>query len=150
MGKCEVTWDEYDLYWKDENLVEGSGSSDTPNVPADAVTRPTPPFADETFGHGRAKHPVLAVAHHAAMEYCRWLSKKAGKTYPLSTEAEWEYACRAGTRTAYFFGDDPGPLKEYAWYAADSEELSHEVGQKKPNAWGLHDMLGNVAEWCLC
>src|SRR5207253_1251190 len=117
---------------------------------ADAVTGPTKPYADETFGHGRdGPRPVLCITHHAAMEYCRWLSKKTGKTYRLPTEAEWEYACRAGTTTAYAFGDDPKQLEENGWFAGNSEESPHPVGQKKPNAWGLHDMHGNAAEWCL-
>src|SRR5207245_1517473 len=116
---------------------------------ADAVTRPTPPYADETFGFGRNGHPVICVTHHAAMEYCRWLSLKTGKTYRLPTEAEWEYAARAGTASAYFFGDDPKQLGEYAWYAANAEDVTHEVGKKKPNPWGLYDIYGNVAEWCL-
>jgi formylglycine-generating enzyme required for sulfatase activity len=147
MGKTEVTWDEYDLYWKkDENAKPPEAPADKA---ADAVSRPTPPYADETFGHGREHHPVLCISHHSAMEYCRWLSAKTGKTYRLPTEAEWEFAARAGTKNAYFFGDDPKSLGDYAWYNANSEDLTHEVGKKKPNPWGLYDIYGNVAEWCL-
>jgi formylglycine-generating enzyme required for sulfatase activity len=149
MGKTEVTWDEYDLYWKKEEGAKKPPKLSPAERSADAVSRPTPPYADETFGHGREGHPVLCITHHAAMEYCRWLSAKTGKTYRLPTEAEWEYACRAGTKTAYFFGDDPKQLGEYAWYSANAEDLTHPVGQKKPNPWGLCDMYGNVAEWCL-
>ena len=115
---------------------------------ADAVTRPTPPYADVTFGFGHEGQPAICMTHHAAMEYCRWLSAKTGKIYRLPTEAEWEYACRAGTTTAYSFGDDPAKLDEYAW-CVDNAEQPQPVGKKKPNPWGLHDMHGNVAEWCL-
>jgi formylglycine-generating enzyme required for sulfatase activity len=152
IGKYEVTWDEYDIFWRSnpgnkEQQRAAEKKGDQKGI--DALSRPTPPYADETFGHGREKYPVLAITHHAAMEYCRWLSEKTGKRYRLPTEAEWEYAARAGTGTTYFFGDDPKALGDYAWYADNSEEASHPVGQKKPNPWGLYDVYGNVSEWCL-
>jgi formylglycine-generating enzyme required for sulfatase activity len=149
MGKMEVTWDEYDLYWRKSPAAKKDSATTPRDKDADAVTRPTPPYADETFGHGREGNPVLCITHHAAMEYCRWLSAKTGKVYRLPTEAEWEWACRAGTTTAYSFGDDPADIDEYAWYDKNSEEVAHKVGKKKANPWGLHDMHGNVAEWCI-
>jgi formylglycine-generating enzyme required for sulfatase activity len=154
MGKCEATWEEYDLFAFSLDLKRKARENvDLAQQPetekkSDAVTRPTPPYADETFGYGRNGQPAICITHHAAMEYCRWLSAKTGKTYRLPTEAEWEYACRAGTRTAYSWGDDPAKLAEYAW-DVDNAEKPEKVGKKKPNPWGLHDIHGNVAEWCL-
>ncbi|MCB1934271.1 MAG: SUMF1/EgtB/PvdO family nonheme iron enzyme, partial [Candidatus Accumulibacter sp.] len=96
-----------------------------------------------------ASHPVVNVSWEDANAFCRWLSSKENRTYRLPTEAEWEYACRAGTSTAYSFGDDPEALDEYAWFADNSNETYHEVASKKPNPWGLYDMHGSVAEWVL-
>jgi formylglycine-generating enzyme required for sulfatase activity len=152
MGKLEVTWDEYDVWRDDQTATIGAGKGDEKKgrkVDADAITRPTPPYTDPTFGLGHDHFPAICMTHHAAMEYCRWLSHKTGKTYRLPTEAEWEWACRAGTKTRYFFGSDPKRLDEYAWYKDNAEDGPHPVGQKKPNPWGLYDILGNAAEWCL-
>ena len=92
--------------------------------------------------------PVVEVSWNDAKAFCDWLSEKEGKTYELPREAEWEYACRAGTPTIYYFGDDPKALGNYAWFSDNSDHHTHPVGQKKANPWGLCDMGGNVWQWC--
>jgi formylglycine-generating enzyme required for sulfatase activity len=154
MAKYEATWAEYDPFAFSLDIKRKKADGvDLDNQPesekrADAITRPTPPYADETFGYGRKNQPVICITHHAAMEYTRWLSEKTGKTYRLPTEAEWEWAARAGTSTPYSFGDDPSQLDDYAWYVENAEKPMP-IGKKKPNPWGLHDIHGNVAEWVL-
>lgn len=102
---------------------------------------------------GDPSRPVEQVSWEDASEFCRRLSalpeeEAAGHVYRLPTEAEWEYACRAGSTTRYYFGDSEESIGDYAWWSENSERTTHPVGQKKPNAWGLHDLYGNVWEWC--
>jgi len=97
---------------------------------------------------GDLNRPVETVSWDDAQEFCRRLSQKTGMTFRLPTETEWEYACRAGTTTAYSFGSDPARLVDYAWFDDNAGRSTHPVATKKPNAWGLHDMHGNVWEWC--
>jgi formylglycine-generating enzyme required for sulfatase activity len=92
--------------------------------------------------------PVVNVSWNDAEAFCDWLWKKEGKEYRLPTEAEWEYACRAGMQTTWSFGDNESELGDYAWYRENSGERTHPLGHKKPNAWGLYGMHGNAWEWC--
>jgi formylglycine-generating enzyme required for sulfatase activity len=148
IGKLEVTWDEYDQFgFKLDLQRKRKLGVQLPQDAADAVTRPTPPYADESWGWGKEKQPVIGITQYAAVKYCEWLSARTGKKYRLPTEAEWEYAARAGTRTAYSWGDDPAQAADHAWFRANSEEQPHLGGEKRPNAWGIADMHGNAAEW---
>jgi len=106
-----------------------------------------------SYFQGDPNRPVEQVTWEHAQEFCGKLSalseeKVAGHVYRLPTEAEWEYACRAGSTTRYSFGDSAETLGDYAWWDENSDVTTHPVGRKKPNAWGLHDMHGNVWEWC--
>ena len=140
MGKTEVTYDEYQLFFEEERDPEPKPAKTGP----DAITRPSPPYIDFTLGMGKVGgFPANSMQQYSAIMYCKWLYAKTGIFYRIPTEIEWEYACKAGQKNPV------EPLDDYAWYAKNSQEKYHHVGLKKPNAFGLYDMLGNVSEWVL-
>jgi len=152
MGVTEVTWDLYMPYMVTPDARWKDGSKKTPNPAVsavDAVSTPTTPYEDMTFGMGQDGYPAISMTEHSANKFCQWLSAQTGHFYRLPTEAEWEYAARAGTTTTWSFGNDASKIGDYAWYFDNSDGKTQLVGQKKPNPWGLLDIHGNVAEWTL-
>jgi sulfatase modifying factor 1 len=167
MGQIEVSWEEYMAFFS-QTGAEGKSETSTAsaNGDVDAITGATPPWGAPDQGWGKGSRPAITMTHHAAMVYCQWLSKVTGKKYRLPTEAEWEYAARGGTETPYFFdgdakdyssegffkklfGADTSLINSYVIYKENSSNKTQEPGRVLPNPFGIKNMIGNVAEFCL-
>lgn len=143
VSTVEISWDHYNAFLFGLDKPEGAVGT----TAADAVTKPTKPYVSADRGFGTTGYPVISVSYRGAENFAAWLAAKTGKKYRLPTEAEWEYACRAGANTTYPSGDDAGTLDAVAWFADNAEAKTHLLGTKEANAWGLFDMLGNAGEW---
>ncbi len=166
MGRVEVTWDEFEAWYA---ATRAEGRTDTramDEAGVDALTGATPPYVPPDQGWGKGSRPAITMTHHAAVQYTRWLSTVTGKSYRLPTEAEWEYAARAGKQSAYFFEGEPSDYTErrflnrlfgrnaevidsFVVHAGNSGERTGLPTDVAPNPFGLINMLGNVREFCL-
>jgi len=164
IARAEVSWDEFLAFYM-QTATEGHTDDMTNKLDVDAITGPTAPWGAPDQGWGRGKRPAITMSFHAAEIYCEWLTKITGKKYRLPTEAEWEYACRGGTDTPYFFTGDPKDysgkgwkrtfidpetevITDYAVYVVNSHFKTREPTELKPNPFGLLNMSGNVWEFC--
>ncbi|MDR2761161.1 MAG: formylglycine-generating enzyme family protein [Planctomycetaceae bacterium] len=151
MEEHEVTWQEFSLFAL-KILRETRKAKTDRETLADAMASPTPPHTIAAISYGNSSkigYPASGMTLYMAQVYCKWLTIQTGRFYRLPTESEWEYACRAGTTTAFSFGNSDKNIDEYAWYFDNSDGESKKIKQKKPNAWGLYDMHGNLSEWVL-
>lgn len=155
ISEIEIPWELYTAFMengrpraKDGQLLEEQPDDEL----WDAVAQPTAPYTAMNLGMGHGyEHgmPAISMSHHAANKFCEWLSAQTGHYYRLPTEAEWEYACRAGSPGTYSCGNEEAALEPHAWYWDNSNDRYQKTGTKKANPWGLKDMHGNVAEWVL-
>jgi formylglycine-generating enzyme len=175
MSEVEVSWDEFLVFYgqtkregrttdsKAKVVTDPKSASAVADV--DAISGPTPPYGQPDQNWGMKSRPAITMRYNTAETYCKWLSQKTGKKYRLPTEAEWEYACRAGSQTPYFFEGDPKKyskdrfmnkifgvdttnINRYVIYTGNSLAKTQVPDQVKPNAFGLKNMSGNVAEFC--
>lgn len=147
LGATEVSLDLFMVFYE-ETMTEkkGQASEAEDAVGVDAVSGPTPVYGDLTLG-AEVDHPAIGMSWLNAVTFCKWLSQKTGKNYRLPTEAEWEYACRAGTSNVWGATSDEDQLNEIAWWDENSDGTTHAVATREPNPWGLYDLSGNVREW---
>ena len=156
MAETEMTWKAYEVWMFDldiqrRKILKIEANNRDKAADEFQISQPTEPYMNMDFGMGKKGYPAICMTQLAARTFCDWLSEKTGRYYRLPTEAEWEYACRAGTTTAYSWGDSLDDIDDYAWYYDNTDDGAayQKVKKKKPNAWGLYDMHGNVSEWVL-
>jgi formylglycine-generating enzyme len=155
VAKTEINWAQYQEYMKLYSLFKDFESRGerviTDENKVDAITAPTPLYEPTfTYEYGEdPEQPAVTMTQYAAQQYTKWLSLVTGTQYRLPTEAEWEYAARGGTTTAYSWGDNPESIDDYAWYFDNADSGPLPVGTKKPNPFGLFDMHGSAAEWTM-
>lgn len=142
IASTETPWEAYDVF-----TASGPASPayDQTEFTADAIARPSKSYILPDLGWGHKGYPAINISFLNATMYCRWLASKTGKKYRLPTEAEWEFACRAGQTGVVKL--TPAQIDKIAWYGGNSDKMSHPVGKKQPNAWKLYDMMGNAGEW---
>jgi formylglycine-generating enzyme required for sulfatase activity len=140
IGRYEVGWDAYAAF-----RFQARDTLAAAETRADAVARPSPPYEDPGFGMGNEGFPAVSMTQWAALQFARWVTDRTGEFVRLPTEAEWEYACRAEAVTPMARRD----LERYAWYLENSGEVFHRTGTRDAGTYGIHDLLGNVAEWTL-
>jgi len=144
ISTMEIPWDVYELfvYRNADTPTENQGEV---RLEIDGVSSATMPYVN----YNKPGYPVINITQYAASQFCKWLTAKTGHYYRLPTEAEWEYACRAGSEDAFYFVTTSNSIASYAWYKGNSDGKLHKGGMKVPNALGLYDMHGNVAEWVI-
>jgi formylglycine-generating enzyme required for sulfatase activity len=146
IAKYETRWDEYEVFSSARDLSENERKVGENDQKAWRATRVVPSYRPPWGNNGRFGHPACSIRFQAANKYCAWLSKHTGKRFRLPTEAEWEYACRAGGPP---LRPDRNALDKVAWFQTNADDKNHPVGKKQPNTWGLYDMLGNVHEYII-
>jgi formylglycine-generating enzyme required for sulfatase activity len=142
MAKTETPWEAFDAF-----TASGPASPayDQTEYPPDAIARPSKSYILPDLGWGHNGYPAINVSFISTQMFCRWVASVTKKKYRLPTEAEWEWACRGGVTGPWKV--DPKTLGKYAWFLGNSDKLTHPVGKKLPNKYGLHDILGNPGEW---
>lgn len=154
VAKTEVSWAQYKEFmslYQTFKAFQQNGERKVGADITDAVTAPTPLYDPSyTFEYGEEpEQPAVTMSQYAAQQFTKWLSRLTKQQYRLPTEAEWEYAARAGSKTAYSWGESADQIDDYAWFFDNADDGAGLVGTKKPNAFGLHDMIGNAGEWTI-
>ncbi len=142
MAKTETPWEAYDVFMASGPPSPSYGQTD---VAPDAIALPSKSYILPDLGWGHNGYPAINISFLSVEMFCRWMAKSTGKKYRIPTEAEWELACRAGALGPWKL--DTATLEKSAWYVGNSSRMSHPVGKKAPNKWGLYDILGNTGEW---